>query len=194
MRESIDHKILNYIDRISRAMRKVSQHAGFKEGLNPLQIQILQFLCHGKNRYATVGFIAAEMEITEATVSDSLKTLANRGLVKKVTDKSDKRVRHIRATTAGLRVGNALVTSTHIALDSMPVKDKEKLAIQLQAVTYALFTSGQLSQARICFTCRHHQPSDLKNNVSYCNLLQKPLYPADLQYDCAEHEYVTRGA
>lgn len=74
-----DHKILNqHHFGISRAMRKVSQHAGFKEGLNPLQIQILQFLCHGKNRYATVGFIAAEMEITEATVSDSLKTLANR--------------------------------------------------------------------------------------------------------------------
>lgn len=187
--ELIDQKIISYIDRISRAMRKISQHAGFNEGLNPLQIQILQFLGHGKNRQATVGFIAVEMEVTEATVSDSLKTLAARGLVKKVQDKSDKRVRHIYATAAGLHLYSKLVRSTHMPLNTMTDKDKEALAVQLQTLTYSLFVSRQLSQARICFTCHYHKPSELNTNVSYCDLLKKALYPADLQYDCPEHEY-----
>lgn len=194
MPESIDQKIKNYIDRISRAMRKISQRAGFNEGLNPLQIQILQFLGHGKKRQATVGFIASEMEVTEATVSDSLKTLATRGLIKKVQDDSDKRVRRIYATAAGLRLSNELIQSTHISLNAIADKDKEALAIQLQKLTYALFMSRQLSQARICFTCGYHKPSDLNTDVSYCELLKKALYPPDLQYDCPEHVYVASGA
>lgn len=184
---SIDEKIIAYINRLSRAMRKSYNQIGFEEGLNPLQIQILEFLSRYNRKKITINYIAAEMEVSEATVSDSIKVLVERGLLRKTSDELDKRIRYVEITQEGKFLINKIEKKVQIQFPEMELKDKQKLVFLLHTLTFEFFKSGYLTNARICFSCMYYERH--KNNKHYCNLLKETLEPLGLRYDCPDHHY-----
>lgn len=185
--DSIDEKIIAYINRLSRAMRKSYNQIGFEEGLNPLQIQILQFLYHVRKRKNTINLIAGEMEVSDATVSDSIKVLVKRGLLRKISDELDKRIRYVEITQEGKLLVKKIEKKVQIQFPDIKLEDKQALVLLLHTLTFEFFKSGYLTNARICFSCMYYEKQ--KNNKHYCNLLKETLEPVDLRYDCPDHHY-----
>lgn len=187
MKESIDEKLIAYINRLSRAIRKIYNQIGFLEGLNPLQIQILEFLSRQKKRKITINSIAEEMEVSEATVSDSIKALEHRGLLKKTIDNLDKRIRYVEITREGNYVLNQIENKVKMEFPDLSLEEKQALLVLLHHLTFQFFKSGYLTKAKICFSCVYYER--LKHNQHYCNLLKETLTPENLQYDCPDHQY-----
>lgn len=181
-----DNQFWSYIDRLSRAQRRSIQAAAAAERLNLLQSQILRFLQLNKHRSITVGFIADEMEVTEATVSDSLRVLSARKLIRKNQDSKDKRIRHITITAIGERALEKCRTDTPQYLSALPETMADNMLIGLQETIYQIFMSGSLHHARICRTCANYS---MQTSQPYCALLKMPLRPIDLQFDCSDHQY-----
>ncbi|HEX7090747.1 MAG TPA: MarR family transcriptional regulator [Longimicrobiales bacterium] len=71
-------------------------------GLNPARASALSVLVFGGPR--TMGELAAEEQVTPATMSRIVAGLARAGLVRRSVDPSDGRVVRVQATAAGARV------------------------------------------------------------------------------------------
>lgn len=130
------------------------------------------------------------MEVTEATVSDSLRVLQQRFYLTKECDPHDRRVKYFIATGATIKLCEKLRMASNLPLSAVPFARREVLAQHLHMLVAALFSTGNLSHARICHTCKYFT-MQINSGAGHCGLLGKTLRIADLRHDCPEHELPT---
>lgn len=143
-------------------------------GLSESQLDALHFLAIC-NRYSDTPLAVAEyLGATKGTVSQTLRTLEQKGLLEKVPDDEDGRVVHCRLT----KRGTALVAETQLA----------RGAPSLQAEVVALLRSLQVADGRRtfgqCKGCRFFQP---RTKGGVCGVTREALRPADTRLICREH-------
>lgn len=184
----LNSKIVAGLERLSQVFRILLWEKAKVHSLSPIQIQLLIFIHHHTADKTTISYLAQEFNFTKPTISDAIKVLEQKKLIKKLADAKDTRSFSIQLTAAGKKI----VTETeHYTqpLTSLISKingaDKEVLWHHVSTLILQLNKLEVLSVQRTCFNCRHYT---MKNKTHFCNLLQQKLETHDIRIDCGEFQ------
>lgn len=183
-------KIVAALERIAQAFRVLLWNESKQYGLTPIQVQLLVFLLHHHNGCRKISYLAAEFDMTKATVSDAVKALEDKGLVEKKAEKQDGRSFVIQPTRRGRELAerlSAFGTALRQPVDNIPAARQESFLQELLHVIGHLQQNGLISAQRMCFSCTHHAPGGA-GGTAFCRLLNRQLKTADVRLDCPEHE------
>lgn len=162
-------------------------------GLTSTQLQLLVRLRVDPPERRRIGALAAELDVTLPTVSDSITTLERKGLVDRVPEPSDGRGVRIVLTERGRAVADAAdawQTRAQQLLGSVSERDKQRALGFLTGLIAELHREGLVSVARMCVTCRFFREAAGGPDLHRCALLAITLGPSDLRVDCPEHDGV----
>ncbi|MEZ5016105.1 MAG: MarR family winged helix-turn-helix transcriptional regulator [Flavipsychrobacter sp.] len=183
----LSKKVTVGLERISAAFKALLWDKAKQFELSPIQIQVLIFISYHQKEYCTVSYLAKEFNVTKATLSDAIKSLDSKRLVKKDHLAEDSRSYYIQLTTRGRKVVQE--TESFSAPISQQISDAKNSDLEIlykyiSQLVYQLNQKGVLSVQRVCFTCQYYSQSKGK---SYCNMLKKPLKATEIRLDCPEH-------
>ena len=89
--KDITSKIVVSLERISEAFKSLLWTYAKTIGLSPIQIQLLIFIAYHKKNLCNISYLANEFNITKPTVSDAVKVLHTKKLIKKTYASKDSR-------------------------------------------------------------------------------------------------------
>ncbi|MDQ3865107.1 MAG: MarR family transcriptional regulator [Actinomycetota bacterium] len=189
----VDKKLVAALERISQAYRVLLQEEAQGRGLSPIQARFLVHLLHQREELGRVGRLAEEFGLSRATVSEAVRTLESKGLVRRKLWPGDARVASLRLTPEGEEAAVGLSRWADLIegqLRSFAPEEKEAVMHFLMRLIAALQRAGVITVARMCVTCRFFRPEAHPESASphHCALLDQPLSGADLRTDCPEHE------
>lgn len=187
---STESRIVASLERIAQAFRVLLWQESIEYALSPIQVQVLIFLLYHSDQKRKVSYLADEFSITKATISDTVKSLEQKGLITKEYTPHDSRSFIIQLTRKGVAIAkkSALFTrEIHAPIDMLVQEDKENLLLSLLNIIRHLNQAGVITIQRMCLTCRHYQSAP-NGNEHFCKLLNQRLLVSDLRVDCPEHE------
>jgi DNA-binding MarR family transcriptional regulator len=188
--ESIDNKIVAGLERLSQVFRILLWEKAKEFGLSPIQIQLMIFIQHHSSDKTTISYLAQEFNFTKPTISDAIKVLEQKKLIKKLTDQNDTRSYTIQLSSAGKKIvaeaENFASPFTSIIAKSGET-DKIILWQNISNLIVQLNKLGIISVQRTCFKCKHYAT---KNKTHFCNLLNQKLDTQDIRIDCKEFENI----
>jgi DNA-binding MarR family transcriptional regulator len=185
---SLDSKIVAGLERLSQVFRILLWEKAKEHGLSPIQIQLLIFIKHHSQEKATVSYLAQEFNLTKPTISDAIKVLEQKKIVKKYIDANDTRSYTIQLTAAGIKI--VLETEDFAnPLAEIVSKSNQAGKLVLWENIYSLISQLNklqiISVQRTCFNCKHYS---MKNKNPFCSLLEQKLQVRDIRIDCEEFE------
>ena len=178
-------KIVLGIERLSTLFRAALWDEAKQCGLSPLQVQIMLFIASHTQTLNNVSCLAKEFGVTKATVSDAVRTLLGKKLLKKQSG-DDARAFSLHLTAGGHKQLQELASLTKRfdeTLSLIPESERERIWEGLLLLIGHLQKTGVIP-LRICFSCQHFEK---RKGVPYCNLLQQSLHLEDIRLDCQEH-------
>jgi DNA-binding MarR family transcriptional regulator len=187
---SIESKIVASLERVSQAFRVLLWNESKEFSLSPIQVQVLIFLLHHTEEKRKVSYLADEFNMTKATISDTIKTLLQKLLIRKVFEPHDTRSYIIHLTKKGKEIAeqtSMFAKQIRVPIDKLHRDDKENLLLSLLNIIRHLNQSEVITIQRMCMTCSYYQPSD-QGQRHFCKLLNQQLHNKDLRIDCPEHE------
>jgi DNA-binding MarR family transcriptional regulator len=188
--KSTESRIIAALERISQAFRVLLWNESKEFSLSPIQVQVLIFLLHHSEEKRKVSYLADEFNMTKATISDTIKALDQKGLIRKTTERQDSRSYIIYLTKKGIEIAEKTSVFTQelqVPIDKLNPDDKENLLVSLMGVIYHLNRTGVITIQRMCTTCVHYKPADGRQ-PHFCKLLNKKLENSELRIDCPEHQ------
>lgn len=189
----VDKKIVAALERLSQAYRVLLQEEAQGRGLSPIQARFLVHLLHHGDGLGRVGRLAEEFGLSRATVSDAVRTLEAKGLVRRESWPRDGRVATLKLTPVGEEAAAGLSGWADVVEEQLGLfapEEKEAVMRFLMRLISALQGASVITVARMCVTCRFFRPDAHPGSASlhHCALLDLPLSGADLRTDCPEHE------
>lgn len=191
--EDVDNKLVAALERLGQVFRLLLREKAREHDLSPIQAQFLVYLLYHDVELRRVGQLAKEFDLTPATVSDAIRTLVKKGLIDREPWPEDGRIVTLRLTPAGEELATGLSTWANVIkerLERSSPEEKEVMMAFLMRLITSLQSSGAISVARMCVTCRFFRrdvhPGD--DSPHHCGLLDVPLAGSDLRLDCPEHE------
>lgn len=184
---NLDAKITFALDRISLVFKSMQLEQSKKTNLSPIQLQILVFLLYHSPEMHRVSYLAQEFNLTKATISDSVKALIQKDLIRKVSDPSDSRSFSLNLTSKGKDQAQdaAQMANPMTKVIGKYTRDQKEIFYGILFNTIKdLQANGLIPMQRMCFSCENFQN---KNGKHYCNLLKKSLEDSELRLDCADH-------
>lgn len=179
------------LGRIATLLRAQAWQQAEPLGVNPTQAAILsRLLARGALR---PGALAADLGISQPTVTDAVAALLRKGLVQRQRDPADRRAVLLRLTTAGQSVAQATAPPPDVltaALDSLPASDRAAMQRGLVGLIRALQQARAIPVQRICISCTHFRPHahDDAEQPHHCALVDAAFGDAALRIDCGEHD------
>lgn len=189
---SIESKIVASLERISQAFRVLLWNESKEFALSPIQVQVLIFLLHHTNEKRKVSYLASEFNMTKATISDTIKTLEQKQLIKKEFEPTDTRSYVIHLTKKGKETAthtSMFAKQIQVPINKLHSSDKANLLLSLLDIIHHLNKSGVITMQRMCFTC-HFYKTNKKGHQHFCELLNSKLAYNELRIDCAEHQQI----
>lgn len=187
---SIEGKIVASLERVSQAFRVLLWNESKEFALSPIQIQLLIFLLHHSDQKRKVSYLADEFNMTKATISDTIKTLEQKLLIKKEYEQHDTRSYIIHLTKKGKDTAeqtSLFAKQIQVPIDKLHSTDKENLLLSLLDIIHHLNKSGIITIQRMCFTC-HYYKENKNGQKHFCGLLNSKLADTELRIDCKEHK------
>ena len=176
------------LERLGNLLRAEARAVGSEYSLQPVQLEALSFLTRC-NRYSDTPQAVTEfLGLTKGTVSQSLKVLEQKGLLRKRGDKKDKRLVHLKPTAKGLRLIECSVPAS-VLVKGFETLSQAKGSLIVDALRQLLRTVQQANGLKTfapCHSCRFNQQ---QSNGFICGLTQEPLAEQDTLLLCREHEY-----
>jgi DNA-binding MarR family transcriptional regulator len=175
-------------ERLGQAIRVLRGGAAYRAGLSGAQLSALEILERAPAARRRVSALAAELDLTQATVSEAVGALVRKGLATAVP--AGGRSRRLDLTVAGRRVLEEAADWADplaAAFGARSVEQQETTLAALLDVIADLQRAGVITVSRMCVTCRYF---DRSGPVPRCALVDAPLPPAALRVDCPEHESV----
>jgi DNA-binding MarR family transcriptional regulator len=99
--KNIESKIVASLERISQAFRVLLWKESKEFSLTPIQVQVLIFLHNHSSEKRKITYLADEFNMSKATISDTIKTLEQKKLIKKIYEQIDTRSYIIDLTEKG---------------------------------------------------------------------------------------------
>ncbi len=185
---TLDNKIVAGFERLSQVFRILLWEKAKQYSLSPIQIQLLIFIRYHSAEKTTISYLAQEFNFTKPTISDAIKVLEQKNLIKKLIDNKDSRSYTIQLTPTGEKV--VLETENFVnplteMIGKINEKDKEILWENISNLIIQLNKEGIISVQRTCANCKHYSN---KGKIPFCQLLNKKLEKNDIRLDCPEFE------
>lgn len=177
-----------YLERLGNLLRSEARSLGVRYGLQPVQMEALAYLGNC-NRYSDTPLgVTDYLGLTKGTVSQTLKVLENKGLLRKQADKKDKRVVHLHLSAAGRNLLNKAVPAPAIrdACETLTATQQSAMLEGLSALLGAIQSGNGMKSFGVCKTCRHNEQRPA--GEFYCKLTREPLSRGDVELICREHE------
>lgn len=188
----LDAKLVLALERISHIFRVLLWEQTRQYNLSPIQTQILIYVYHQPDTDRNITTLAQRLNITKATVSDAVKSLVQKKLVKKLSDKEDARFFYLELTSKGKELVKKIESwgdKFRRNFNDIPIDKKINLYETLLQILISFEEEGIINRNRICITCRHFQIQKKNRKETYfCQLLNLPLRTEELRVDCPEHE------
>jgi DNA-binding MarR family transcriptional regulator len=183
----LDRKVLAAVERLGRALRAARQHVATRHELSLLGLSVVETLADGRAR--RVGDLAAELDVSQPTVSDAVTTLERRGLIARDRDPKDLRTSLVVLTDSGEAVATDIATELGpvLAAEAGTTAERATTLRVLLGEIARLQTAGVITVNRSCLTCRHYQAPGPRAWAA-CLLLGTELRDQDLRVDCPEHQ------
>ncbi len=188
--QSTDSRIIAALERISQAFRVLLWNESKELSLSPIQIQVLIFLLHHSEEKRKVTYLADEFNMTKPTISDTIKSLEEKSLIRKVHEQHDTRSYIIHLTKKGKGIAERTSLFTHqiqVPIGQLNADDKENLLLSLIGVIQHLNKAGVVTIQRMCLSCMHFRSGEGKQS-HFCKLLNKKLKNSELRIDCPEYQ------
>jgi DNA-binding MarR family transcriptional regulator len=185
--EDLDRKVLAAVERLGRALRAARQEAATRHQLSLLGLSTVQILADGRGR--RVGELAAELDVSQPTLSDSVGALHRRGIIDRRPDPADQRSTLVELTAAGAEIAAEIAGELRplLAAQAGTETDRATTLRVLLAEIARLQDAGVITVNRSCLRCRHYLPP-ASRSPARCLLLDSPLTDRDLRVDCPDHE------
>lgn len=181
-------EVHDLIERLGNLVRADVRALCNEYGMRPVQLEALGFLTQC-NRYSDTPQAVAEfLGLTKGTVSQTLKVLEQKGLLRKRGDAKDKRLVHLTPTAKGRRLVERAVPAASLTLGIEKFAKSERQATirALRVLLRSVQKANGLKTFAPCHTCRFNQ----KREGSYfCGLTHEPLEEHDVALLCREHQY-----
>ena len=187
----VDSKLTAGLERLAQALRVMLWDEAKREGLSPIQVQILVHLKYHAAEERRVGALAAHFDLTKPTVSDAVKALDTKGLIQRTADPRDARASVLTLSETGKAVAQRAEQWAEPARDTLAHLDtdaKQDTLLLVMSLIEKLQEAGVITVARMCLTCRFLETNPRAAAPYYCGLLERPLREPDLRIDCPEHE------
>ncbi|HRQ72748.1 MAG TPA: MarR family winged helix-turn-helix transcriptional regulator [Phycisphaerales bacterium] len=187
-----DQRIPAGLARIGLVLRHHAWAAAGERGLTPTQSQLLAFLDARHRDGLPVSTLAAELALSQPTVSDAVAALDRKGLVARSRSGDDGRVVLVRLTARGRReAGHASRWPDFLlrAIDSLDADERAAFLRGLVKMIHSLQEDGQIPVSRMCPSCdyfRPHAHTD-RERPHHCAYVDAPIGDADLRIDCGDH-------
>lgn len=173
-------KIAQVIERIGRLVANAQHANGFK----PVQWEALRYLSEANLFSRNPGSLGIYLGITKGSVSQTVATLEQRGLLKKKGSKTDKRAVGLELTAAGrtLLAENPLLDIS-VTARALSGRAQTELLSGLENLLRTHLQRQDRQSFGQCRDCRHL----LKESGHFrCGLLDQPLTAASTELICAE--------
>ena len=172
-------QIRDLIERLSR----VASAEEWNEDINPSQWAALVYLSNANKFSRSPSQVAEYMSATRGTVSQTLKALARKGLIKETPSENDKRSISYSVSHKAAKIiqNRKQMDETFASLDKA---DLVKLANGLEALTRSVLKQRGMREFGVCKNCTYHEKTE---NGGYCNLLNVKLNKSEIEQIC--HEY-----
>ncbi len=183
----LDRKVLAAVERLGRALRSARQQAATRNQLSLLGLSVIETLAGGRPR--RVGDLAAELDVSQPTMSDAVAALHRRRLVERDRNRNDRRSTLVALTDDGTSMASEIAAELRPLLASKAgtATDRATALRVLLAEIARLQEAGIITVNRSCLTCRHYQPPGAPFQAR-CLLLGSVIRDQDLRVDCSEHE------
>jgi MarR family transcriptional regulator, organic hydroperoxide resistance regulator len=171
--------VYDHLDQLSNLLDASSRELASRHGLKRVQLRVLHYLARA-NRYSnTPKGVAAYFGLTKGTVSQTLRALQRKNLVRREADSADGRVVRLFLTDAGRAVAGSTYPVRWVAsVDPGLGPPLAELVRELQR------TRGGRSFGE-CRTCRRHRQLGAAEAV--CGLTGERLSAEDAAGICLEH-------
>lgn len=171
--------VLDRLARVQAALRRA-------EGLTDAQVAALGYLARANRFSRSPSAVADYLATTRGTASQTLKSLADKGLMREHALPEDKRLRRYDLTEAGQAVAGRLAAAQPYGAFSQPAEMLDALKSVLQRGLAAL--GGRTFG--LCRTCDHHR---MGPGGAHCALLSVPLTAAEADQLCQDHAEPAAG-
>ena len=180
------NSIYDYLERIDNLLRAETWKAATEHQLQPIQLQMLDYL-NRCNRYSnTPAGVTAYFQLTKGTVSQSLKALEKRGLIKRQKDAEDKRKVHMLVTTEGTTLLDSIFPLSMLQVIEDDLQSAKKIKESLQHLLRQLQHRNRLESFGVCQTCHHFQTESQQQ--FRCGLTKEILLLQEIELICREHK------
>lgn len=174
-------RIRELINRLAR----LDTMQAWQGDLNPTQSAVLDYLSRANRFSKSPSHVADYLGTTRGTISQSLKSLGQKGYVTERRSSADKRAISFELTNKGLKT--ALTSNVMAdAVSKMDESASHELVASLEALIVPLLKDNGSRPFGICKQCRHFIT---RQNGGYCSLLSEDLSQADVNQIC--HEQVS---
>lgn len=186
---NVDYKIVAALEKISEVFRVLLWTEAKEHKLSPIQMQLLIFIkYHSADKQRRIASMAREFNLTKATISDSIKVLEQKGLIKRSDDALDSRSFNFSLTDQGMKL-TGMIENFTLPLDgaiaTLSPQQKDQFLVSVLDLIFRLNQNGIISTQRMCYNCFYYNGDRQANH--YCNLMQKPLAIDELRIECPEH-------
>jgi len=191
MQQSLDSKLVESLERLSRVFKFLLWEEAKRAGMSPLQVQILLYLHENARRPGGVSRLAMEFGVTQATISDAVRSLEEKGYLKKIVRPEDRRLKQLKLSLKGHRLAiraQRRQERLEAKVGSAPIDRKEEALRFLMELLRNLQEDGLLTDMRLCLSCRNFEarPDPGPDAAFYCTLTQTPLVITDVNFNCPE--------
>jgi DNA-binding MarR family transcriptional regulator len=185
---NLDNKIVAGLERLSQVFRILLWEKAKEQSLSPIQIQLLIFIEYHSQEKTTISYLAKEFNFTKPTISDAIKILEQKGLIVKFIDEKDTRSYTIQLTDLGKKIVTETEDFTNPLTEIIGKTDLKEKLILWENISNLIIQLNKLeiiSVQRTCFNCKHYS---VKNQFSFCNLLNQQLDTQGIRIDCEEFD------
>ncbi len=189
----LSQRIVSGLNRIGIVLKTNAWKGAGEENLTPTQGQILSFLSLRSGGESMLSQLAESLGITLATASRAVKTLVEKGLVKKQTSLEDARSVGISLTTKGKGKSRKVVEWPDFFLGAVDTLSNDEPTVFLRSLVKmigSLQDKGYIQASKTCVTCHFFQPdvNPGKKRPHYCAFADIPLGDDVYQIECPDHE------
>lgn len=174
------------IERISTLVRSEERKKYAAVGLQPIHIQVLDYLSRCNWCSDTPAAVADYLSLTKGTVSQTIQVLERKGYIERSNDAEDGRVVHLALSQAGARLLDEMNAHDIFAQteNALAIKKFTTLGDALSSTLRVLQMTNNAKTFGVCDSCVNFNEVD---NHYHCDLAQLPLSRLDTEKICREH-------
>lgn len=181
-----DLNTFRLIERISNLLRSEERKKYAAIGLQPVHIQVLDYLSTCNRFSDTPAAVAEYLGLTKGTISQSIQVLERKNYVEKSQDSEDGRVVHLALSEEGNRLLDE-IKPIDVFSQAQAIISSHNFTTIEEALSKVLIELQKANNAKsfgVCHSCVNF--IEVENHY-LCNLTQLPLSQNDSKKICREH-------